>query len=272
MTTILGIDAAWTATQPSGIALVSSEANGWRVTFAGSSYLHLIDHAAGRIPSLRPSGSVAEAAGVLAAAEQIARAPIDLVAVDMPLSLQTIAERRVSDNLVSKAYGARHCSTHTPSSIRPGRISDDMRAGFEECGYKLLTKNLAVPGLLEVYPHPALVELTGAARRLPYKVGKIRDYWPNDTAVGRRTRLFETWRVIVASLDARLPGAADVLPLPPLDAPTWQLKSFEDMLDAVVCAWVGICAFEGTAVPFGNETSAIWIPQSHLLAGQPSRP
>jgi len=94
MTAILGIDAAWTATQPSGIALVSSEAGRWRVTFAGSSYGHLMDRAAGRFPSLRPSGSVAEAAAVLAAAERIAGAPIDLVAVDMPLSLETIAERR----------------------------------------------------------------------------------------------------------------------------------------------------------------------------------
>jgi len=130
MTVILGIDAAWTATQPSGIALVSSEAGRWRVTFAGSSYGHMMDRAAGRIPSFRPSGSVAEAAAVLTAAEQIAGATIDLVAVDMPLSLETIAERRVSDNLVSKAYGARHCGTHTPSSIRPGRISDDLRTAL----------------------------------------------------------------------------------------------------------------------------------------------
>ncbi len=121
MTAILGIDAAWTATQPSGIALVSSEAGRWRVTFAGSSYGHLIDHAAGRIPSLRPSGSVADAAGVLAAAEQIAGAPIDLVAVDMPLSLQAIAERRVSDNLfrrpMARAIAAR---THRVRSGRAG--------------------------------------------------------------------------------------------------------------------------------------------------------
>ncbi|WP_064713457.1 DUF429 domain-containing protein [Rhizobium bangladeshense] len=266
MTTILGIDAAWTATQPSGVALVSSEAGRWRVTFAGSSYGHLIDRAARRVPSLRLSGSIADAAGVLAAAAQIAGAPIDLVAVDMPLSLKAIAGRRVSDDLVSKAYGARHCSTHTPSAIRPGRISDDMRAGFEECGFKLLTKDLAVPGLLEVYPHPALVELTGAARRLPYKVGKIRDYWPTESSAGRRTRLVETWRTIVESLEGWLPGLDDVLPLPQFDAPTWQMKAFEDMLDAVICAWVGICAFERTAVPFGDETSAIWIPQSELLS------
>ena len=273
MTTILGIDAAWTAKQPSGVALVSSAAGNWCLIFAGSSYRHLLDHAEeGLISTDRPSGSVAEAAALLAAAGKIAGAPVDLVAVDMPLSCEPITARRVSDNLVSAAYGARHCSTHTPSAIRPGKISDDMRSGFGHCGYGLLTKEVGVPGLLEVYPHPALVELMRAERRLPYKHGKIRNYWPTESPASRRTKLLETWRPIVGCLEENLPGASDVLQLPPFEAPSWQLKAFEDMLDAVICAWVGICAFEGTAMPFGDETSAIWIPQSELLASQRGRP
>lgn len=129
-----------------------------------------------------------------------------------------------------------------------------------------------MPGLLEVYPHPALVELMRAERRLPYKHGKIRNYWPTESPANRRTKLFETWRTIVACLDEDIPGASDVLQLPPFEAPSWELKAFEDMLDAVICAWVGICAFEGTAMPFGDETSAIWIPQTELLASQGGRP
>lgn len=273
MTTILGIDAAWTATQPSGVAVVSSTACNWRLIFAGSSYCHLLAHAdKGLISTARPSGSVAEAAALLAAAGKIAGAPVDLVAVDMPLSLEPITARRVSDNLVSAAYGARHCSTHTPSATRPGKISDDLRSGLGHCGYGLLTKEVGVPGLLEVYPHPALVELMRAEQRLPYKRGKIRKYWPTESPASRRTKLFETWRTIVACLDEDLQDAAGVLQLPPFEAPSWQLKAFEDMLDAVICAWVGICAFEGTAMPFGDETSAIWIPQSELLVSRRGRP
>ncbi|NTE55397.1 DUF429 domain-containing protein [Agrobacterium tumefaciens] len=273
MITILGIDAAWTATQPSGVALVSSAAGNWRLIFAGSSYRHLLEHAEeGLISTARPSGSVAEAAALLAAAGKIAGAPVDLVAVDMPLSLEPITTRRVADNLVSAAYGARHCSTHTPSAIRPGKISDDLRGGFERCGYGLLTKEVGVPGLLEVYPHPALVELMRADKRLPYKQGKTRNYWPTETPANRRTKLFETWRAIVACLDEEVPGASEVLQLPPLEAPSWQLKAFEDMFDAVICAWIGICAFEGTAMPFGDDTSAIWIPRLEFLASRRDRP
>jgi predicted RNase H-like nuclease len=268
MTTILGIDAAWTETQPSRVALVSNDPSGWRLTFATSSYAHLLEYAQHRaISSTRPAGSIVEAAALLAACEKIG-GPVDLVAVDMPLSRAPITTRRVSDNLVSVAYGARHCSTHTPSAVRPGKISDDLTAGFERCGYGLLTKEVHVPGLLEVYPHPALVELMGAEKRLPYKQGKVRGYWPMESPAGRCFRLFETWRAIIGCLDREMQGVPERLELPPFDATTWQLKAFEDMLDAVVCAWVGICVFEGTAVPFGDDTSAIWVPQSALLSSR----
>jgi len=45
------------------------------------------------------------------------------------------------------------------------------------------------------------------------------------------------------------------------DLPTGiELKAYEDALDAIVCAWVAICALEGRAAPFGDDASAIWIP------------
>jgi len=33
------------------------------------------------------------------------------------------------------------------------------------------------------------------------------------------------------------------------------MKAFEDKMDAVVCAWVGICALESKAVPYGDDIS-----------------
>jgi len=51
--------------------------------------------------------------------------------------------------------------------------------------------------------------------------------------------------------------------LPSLDWDTAsgvEWKAYEDKLDAVVCAAVGICVLEGRAAPFGDEDSAIWVP------------
>jgi len=259
MRVILGIDAAWTEREPSGVALAVDDGSGWKLIRAAPSYDAFLAYP-GMSSSIRHRGSIADAAAPLAAAEKLAGNPVDLVAVDMPLSMEPITGRRVSDNLVSSAYGARHAGTHTPSVTRPGRISDDLRITFEQAGYPLATTELRGRALLEVYPHPALIELAAAERRLPYKASKISKYWPDDLPLTRRQRLLETWAVIVTMLDGRIAGVAHVLPLPPPDARGHELKAFEDMMDAVVCAWVGACVLDGTGVAFGDMNSAIWIP------------
>ena len=38
------------------------------------------------------------------------------------------------------------------------------------------------------------------------------------------------------------------------------VEEMEDALDAVVCAWVGVCALEGRAKAYGDPDSAIWVP------------
>jgi predicted RNase H-like nuclease len=72
--------------------------------------------------------------------------------------------------------------------------------------------------------------------------------------------LIDIWSRIVLRLDAEIEGTAKALTLPTVGQRTAELKAFEDKLDAVVCAWVAICALEQRATPFGDEDAAIWIP------------
>jgi predicted RNase H-like nuclease len=197
---------------------------------------------------------------LIAAARTISKSAIDLVAIDMPLSREPIISRRASDRAVNAAYSARWCSTHTPSALRPGAISDRLRLEFEEIGYPLRTTSVAAPGLLEVYPHPALVELAKSEKRLTYKHGKARDYWPDLVPADRKEKIIATWRIIVEQLETKIRGVAPILAIPPLEAKGWEMKAFEDQLDSVVCAWVAIEVLEGRAVSYGDEISAVWIP------------
>ncbi|MCM2500652.1 DUF429 domain-containing protein [Neorhizobium galegae] len=48
---------------------------------------------------------------------------------------------------------------------------------------------------------------------------------------------------------------------PPLEGRGHELEAFEDMLDAVVCAWIGACVLDGRARAYGDEASAIWVPR-----------
>lgn len=236
---------------------------GWRLIAVAPSY-HAFHMSAdgGSIGEARPTGSEPNAAALLASASALCGAAPDLVAIDMPLSRMPITARRSSDNAVSRAYGARHASTHTPSTVRPGQISDNLTKGFGAAGYPLLTQGPAEPpGLIEVYPHPALIELARAPMRLKYKASKRRIYWPGNTPAERRNLLLEQWQLIVAVLDAKLSGVAAALPVPEACAGGVALKAYEDMLDAVVCAYVAISVLSDEALPYGDDSSAIWIPR-----------
>lgn len=268
---VLGIDAAWTLKEPSGVALIGKAGERWRLLTAAPSYEIFQGHSAVTPTNSRPRGSAADARQLLLASSAIAGAPVDLVAIDMPLARTPIVRRRGADDAVSRAYGGRKCGTHTPNPERPGPISEALRMGFEGEGLFLCTSDLLLPGLIEVYPHPALVELADARERLPYKQGKMRAYWRELRPAERRVRLLEQWSAIIALLDREIVGVASALRLPSPTAAGWELKAFEDALDAVVCAWVGACALEGKAKPFGDHEAAIWIPKPGATLARPSQ-
>ncbi len=265
MRAVLGIDAAWTRTEPSGVALATELSSGWRLISAASSYQRFHALADRSMPGeQRPSGSLPDAAKLLASASALCGGPVDLVAIDMPLAYTPIIGRRFSDDEVSRAYGARWCATHSPNSSRPGGISDDFRKNFDRSGYPLLTNIVASPSLVEVYPHPALVELARASIRLPYKEKKIGRYWPKATPLERRGLLYQQWSDIVTLLEGEISGIRAALPRLEMSASRVALKAYEDTLDAIVCAWVAICVLDGRARPFGDDNSAIWIPNPVL--------
>lgn len=262
---VLGIDAAWTASQPSGVALAAERAGRWALLAVAPSYADFVATAdTTLLRSPKPKGTPIDARALLDASVAHAGCRPDLVAVDMPLSHMPITARRASDDAVSSFYGAKWCSTHTPSLARPGPIGEALANAFASEGYPLATTTVEGPSLVEVYPHPALVELSNADRRLPYKAQKVRSYWPDLSPADRRWALIETWTKIVALLDREIDGVHALLPLPEDADRGAALKAFEDMLDAVVCSWVGVTVLEGRAVPHGDAVSSIWIPRTQI--------
>jgi predicted RNase H-like nuclease len=261
MRAVLGIDAAWTLTRPSGVALAIESRDGWHLRAIASSYQRFFALANKcQLPEEPPSGSPPDAIALLAAATELCGRPVDLVAIDMPLAHSPIVGRRPSDDAVSRADGARKCGTHTPSVARPGRISDDLRQAFEQVGYPLQTDKCSAPGIIEVYPHPALVELAGATERLRYKASKVRSYWPSTTSLERRVLLYQQWSMIVALLDNEITAVKSSMPALEIATSGRDIKAYEDQLDAIICAWVATRVLDGRAKSYGDSKSAIWIP------------
>jgi predicted RNase H-like nuclease len=262
MRAVMGIDAAWTARQPSGVALCVERGGRWACRGVAPSYSEFVGCADGkRVDWERPAigGGAPDPARILAAARRLAPgATIEAVAVDMPLARSPIRGRRGCDQAISREYGGRHCSTHSPSRDRPGPLSAAIRDGFAASGFRLATRPSSPrPALLEVYPHPALLSLTGAEERLRYKVSRSGRYWPDAPAASRRERLVAQWDAILRHLRRRV--SLD-LELPRAFATFAAMKRYEDAIDAVVCAWVAIRFLDGEARPFGDDDAAIWCP------------
>ena len=267
MPAVLGIDAAWTPTEPSGVALlVGGGGGGWRQVAVAPSYGSFIALARG-IPvdwGERPAASRPDAAALLDAARALAAVEVAVVAVDMPLSTLPLSARRRADAAVSRAFGARGASTHSPTAARPGPLADSLRRGFGGRGYPLATAATrcgAAPALIEVYPHASLLELTGAPYRLPYKVSRSLRYHPGTTVRERVRRLRAEMASLLASLRGRIDGVDLALPRTAEIPSLRTLKRYEDALDALVCAWSAACYLRGESLPYGDRTAAIWVPR-----------
>lgn len=268
MVSILAIDAAWTDSEPSGVALISKNDKGiWICQGVSPSYDSFIKLARGSAVNWEKDSftgnspnpkSLLDAASILLNGEGI-----DLVTVDMPVATVPIVGRREADTQISRHFGGLGCATHSPNSERPGKVSEKLKNGFGEMGFPLSTA-ITTPGtrqrLLEVYPHPAIVRLLNLAYRLPYKVTKSTKYWPQKATDFRIHRLLEQFRLILNGLTNYIKDIPVRLPEVHKCASLAYLKRYEDAIDALVCAWIGICFLEKEIESFGDMTAAIWVP------------
>ena len=113
---------------------------------------------------------------------------------------------------------------------------------------------------IEVYPHPALITLLKADYRLPYKVSKSNKYWPHTDATERAHNLLAKFTLIRQALGAEFLFVDGCLPLFTYSGTLTSLKRYEDALDALVSAWVGVKYLWSSAIPYGDEEASIWIP------------
>lgn len=263
---ILGIDAAWSEKNESGLALIVEGPSGWEVQNACCSvaeFCSTLQNGSTSCPGTTHEGIAAAVRAALSICPDLA-----LIAVDMPLSLVEIRGRRSADTQISKEYGGRHCSTHSPTLERPGTLSSEIVTKCAELGFPLRTETCLSPGLIEVYPHPALVELLNAGSRLKYKVSKMARYFPNLTTSERKGKIEEVWIRIAKKADDNIAGFSDTLNK--TIQVTGVSKRSEDLLDALICAWIGLKCLRGQAKPFGNQVAAIWVPFSDCPTQSPT--
>lgn len=100
--------------------------------------------------------------------------------------------------------------------------------------------------------------------RLPYKVDKKNSYkeWKALIPEERTKKVIGNLNKIINKLRESILNVEDFLPL--LDEEKeyrlWQLKAYEDMIDATICALTGVNYIVGNIKGYGEKDGTIWVP------------
>ena len=244
-TTFIGIDLAWRSEKnPSGGAVLKGDRQG----------AHLVDVTV----SLASSQVLSYIENHMAASTY--------VAVDAPLIIANRTGQRSCETLISRQYGARHASCHASNlSLYPRAAGVDLASqlivlGFRHAPESTNSEDRRV--LIEVYPHPALLELFQLPRIIKYKKGNVAQRRSGQRELQQRIR--ELSRLVPPlKLTAML---GDFLATNTDSLAGRDLKSYEDGLDAIVCAYVAYhCWFWGPhgARLFGDVNSGYILVPIH---------
>lgn len=209
----IGIDLGWRS-QPSGLCCLD-----WQ---SGNLELVALER-------------VLDFAEILAWVDQMLAPTEDgVVAVDAPTLIPNATGMRVCDRLTHKYFGKYHAGCY------PANLGSPFAEKTLAMGRSLETRGFChapespprSPGRyqLEVFPHPATVNLFGLDQIIKYKKGRIRE---------RQAGLSQLRHYILATLptlEPRLNLRANQLPEIPTKGA--DLKHLEDRLDSLICAYV----------------------------------
>ena len=227
---LAGIDLAWTAKHPTGIAY--GELKGDVLTVTDMSH------------------------GVLfpdSICEEIERRRVEGVAVDAPTIINNQTGMRECEKAIGRAFGQKKASC-MPSNLEkyPNHPAVELSQKLETQGFQHLTTDKKFQ--VECYPHPAIINLFGLPERLKYKKKKgmkVADQVHGQRRLGWLLRSLENSPVLCLKIanyvqvehfkfdrEHNLVGS--------------EVKAHEDKLDAIVCLYVAALHKIGHTTTFGS--------------------
>ncbi len=194
-----------------------------------------------------------------------------IVAVDAPTLIPNATGMRLCDRLTHQYFGRYHAGSY------PANLGLPFAARTVAFGLSLSERGfnhapVMVPKQLgryqiEVFPHPAIVQLFELPRILKYKKGKLAERRAELTRL--RQYLDDRLPTLEPALD--LAHSQVVLPAIPLNGTA--LKAVEDQLDSLICAYVAAhwwyWGLERNWVLGGNAASQIACTDGYIVVPNP---
>jgi predicted RNase H-like nuclease len=155
-----------------------------------------------------------------------------MIAVDAPTLIPNLTGMRLPDRLTHQHFGRYHAGCYPanlgrPFATRTVEFGLSLQArGFDHAP-TIVPKQLG-RHQIEVFPHPAIVQLFRLDRILKYKKGNLAE---------RRAELAKLRHYILEDLPVLEPHLS-LQNLPEIPLKGTDLKALEDQLDSVICAYV----------------------------------
>lgn len=235
---LAGVDLAWKSEKnPSAIAIGT----------LSSSEL-LVDSVLPAIYGINP---------VLSALQEVVG--LSGVAIDAPLIIKNEAGQRNCEKELGRAYGSRKAAAHTSNAtLYPGAKSVEISNHLSHMGFSHLERER---WQIECYPHPALIEIFNLDERLKYKKGRVSEKKYGQLQLSRLIRQLATSPILVLNISVSIAKHLNESYIASLAGQN--LKSNEDVLDAIICLYIAaLYSIGGMGSYFGSiQDGYIWVPQ-----------
>ncbi|MEG4281780.1 DUF429 domain-containing protein [Microcoleus sp. A006_D1] len=169
-----------------------------------------------------------------------------IIAVDAPTIISNPTGMRLADKLTHKHFGRYHAGCYPANLSRPfAQKTVEFGLSLEARGF-VHAPTIEAQELgryqIEVFPHPATINLFQLDRIIKYKKGKLAE---------RQLELMKLCQYIIDILPSLEPSlnlscGTGILPvslggskLPEIPTSVATLKALEDKLDALLCAYIG---------------------------------
>lgn len=155
-----------------------------------------------------------------------------IIAVDAPTIIPNATGMRLADKLAHKHFGRYHAGCYPANLGRPfAQRTVEFGLSLEARGFThapTIEPQQLGRFQIEVFPHPAIVNLFKLDRILKYKKGKISE---------KRAELIKLRHHILNDLSTLEPSLK-LTELPEIPLTGLALKTVEDQLDSLICAYV----------------------------------
>jgi predicted RNase H-like nuclease len=171
------------------------------------------------------------------------------IAIDAPLIIDNVSGQRNCERELNKEYGRRYAGAHPANlSLYPDADAVKLSMALRKMGYVHCTT--AGNFQIEVYPHPAIIEIFKLSERHQYKKGRVDERRNGQVILSNMIKGLAHSSVLPLHLSEGLNICLDEIGIKSLRGRG--LKQNEDALDSIICAYIAGLYHKGFTRTFGS--------------------